>query len=217
MSSPARRHFIKTRAAIEAAQVASSDTMVGLSQYELMLVKLNTDRRRLSDIESMQRKALVKREVLPEYDHYINGVLEGGKGAQDEVLVTNMIWALDANDITRAMPIIRYALRHKLALPDNYDRTLATAIVDEFCASIHRVYQDTEEYLLDELEEIEQLTINDDMPDQARAKLYRLLGEAYEERELIDQAFKSYSQAFELHEGSGVKSRLNRLKKQLDV
>lgn len=217
MSSPARRHFLKAKAAIESAKADESGSMVGLSQYELMLVKLNSDRRRLSDIESVSRKADVKREVLPEYDSYIQGVLLGGNGVQDEVLVTIMIWSLDADDLDRALPVINYAIKHKLALPDSYNRTLPTAVVDEFASSVQRIHNATQKYPLTALEEVERLTVNEDMPDQARAKLYRFLGEAYDEIDEKDNALKSYSRAYELFDKSGVKTRLNQLKKELDV
>lgn len=217
MTSPARRHFLKTKAAIESTKADEKGSMRGLSQYELMLVKLNSDRRRLSDIESVSRKADVKREVLPEYDSYIQGVLLGGNGVQDEVLVTIMVWSLDADDIDRALPVIDYAIKHKLTLPDSYNRTLPTAVVDEFASSVQRIYKSTQQYPLPALQKIEQLTVQEDMPDQARAKLYRYLGEAYDEVDQKENALKSYSRAYELNEKSGVKTRLNQLTKELDV
>ncbi|NVM80085.1 hypothetical protein FHW83_005930, partial [Duganella sp. SG902] len=47
MKSPAQRHFERVTAAKAAAAAAPEATMAGASAYELMLVKLVADRRRL--------------------------------------------------------------------------------------------------------------------------------------------------------------------------
>lgn len=39
----------------------------------------------------------------------MNGVLEQGKGAQDDILMTVMLWRLDTGDIAGALEIARYA------------------------------------------------------------------------------------------------------------
>ena len=217
MTSPALRHFLKVTAAKEAALAEDFEMMDGLSNYELMLVKLNSDRRRLRDIQSVSRKADVKKELLPEYDTYVEGVLAGGKGVQDEVIVTLLIWSLDADDLTRALPLIDYAVKNDMALPDSYNRNLATAVVDEFVASVQRMYQATETYPLEEIERIKSLTSDKDMPDEALAKLYKVLGEAQEAAELLEVAYENYSRAYELNSRVGVKTQMNRLKKQLDA
>lgn len=217
MTSPALRHFLKVTAAKEAALAEDFEMMDGLSNYELMLVKLNSDRRRLRDIQSVSRKADVKKELLPEYDTYVEGVLAGGKGVQDEVIVTLLIWSLDADDLTRALPLIDYAVKNDMALPDSYNRNLATAVVDEFVASVQRMYQATETYPLEEIEHIKSLTSDKDMPDEALAKLYKILGEAQEAAELLEVAYENYSRAYELNSRVGVKTQMNRLKKQLDA
>ena len=217
MTSPALQHYLKVTAAKAAALAEDFETMDGLNNYELMLVKLNSDRRRLRDIQSMSRKADVKREILPDYDAYIEGVLSGGKGIQDEVIVTLLIWALDSDDLSRAMPLIDYAVKNNMALPDSYNRNLATAVVDEFVASVQRMYQASESYPLEEIKHIKELTSDKDMPDEALAKLYKVLGEAQEAAELLEAAFESYSRAYELNSRVGVKTQMNRLKKQLDA
>jgi len=48
-----------------------------------MARKLDDDRRRLKDIQSTERKIDVKREILPDYDDYVAGVLAGNAGVQD--------------------------------------------------------------------------------------------------------------------------------------
>ena len=132
MTSPAQRHFQRVSASLASASAGEGETMVG-SAYELMLAKLAIDRRRLKDIKSIARKIEVKRaELLPEYIEYVAGALSGARGAQDDVLTTVMIWRVDVGDFAGALDIARYAIAHRMTLPDQYDRTLSTAIAEEF-------------------------------------------------------------------------------------
>nr|WP_239691087.1 phage terminase small subunit [Pseudomonas sp. NFPP07] len=56
-----------------------------------MLAKLQQDQFRLKQVQSTQRKAVVKATMLGEYVPYIEGVLSAGQGAQDDVLGTIMV------------------------------------------------------------------------------------------------------------------------------
>lgn len=53
------------------------------------------DQRTLKAIYSKELKAAKKRELLPFWLPWVNGVLEQGKGAQDDILMTVMLWRLD--------------------------------------------------------------------------------------------------------------------------
>ena len=64
MNSPFRRHRMKAEAA-EAS--VDTETLENASGYELMLVKLAEDRRRLKSVQSVQAKADLKRQILPDY------------------------------------------------------------------------------------------------------------------------------------------------------
>ena len=87
-TSPAQRHFARITAA-QAAQVSAPGTTTKGSAYELMLYKMADDRRRLKQIQSIQRKIEVKATMLPEYRDWVDGVLASGKGAQDDVLTSS--------------------------------------------------------------------------------------------------------------------------------
>lgn len=65
MLSPARRHRMRQQA-IEASQNADNPLRYA-SGYEQMLIKLNDDKRRLKKVHSNERKAELKRQLLPEY------------------------------------------------------------------------------------------------------------------------------------------------------
>ncbi|EIF79593.1 Phage terminase, endonuclease subunit, partial [Burkholderia pseudomallei 354a] len=108
INTPARAHFNRVSAARAAAAVSPGATMKGATAYELMLAKLAADRRALKGIQSIERKVELKRKLLPEYTDYVAGALSGGRGAQDDVLVTVMVWRIDAGDFDGALAIAAY-------------------------------------------------------------------------------------------------------------
>lgn len=120
MASPAQRHMMRVSAQ-EAAQRENS-ALRHASGYELMLMRLAGDMRTLKGVHSVERKAEIKRGMLPEYAPWVAGVLAEGRGAQDAVLMTVMVWKLDANDIAGALEIARYALKYGLAMPSHLNR-----------------------------------------------------------------------------------------------
>lgn len=190
MLSPARRHLMRLEA--EAASQQASNPLRHANGYELMLLKLNDDKRRLKKVRSKERKAELKREMLPEYLPWVAGVLTKGTGAQDAVLMTVMIWRLDAGDVPGALEIARYALQHGLVPPSGFKR-------------------DTTGYLLAALE----LTKSEDMPDQVRAKLHKITGYVLRDGGRALDAMEHLTRALQLHEGCGVKKDIERLATEL--
>jgi len=214
----AKRHF-EAKTAELAAKAAGSDSnhLKNASAYELQLAQLYEDKRRLKDIQSMETRAEIKRQLLPKYEPYVDGALKGGKGAQDDVLMTIMLWRLDAHDFDGALMIASYAIKHKLAMPDAFQRTTATLLAEELAINALSMLAnaDTDKSaLLENLIEVEQLTRDQDMPDEVRARLHKALGYCLMD---IDpaQALVELKRAYELHDKSGVKTDISRLEKQL--
>ncbi|WP_181565755.1 phage terminase small subunit [Paraburkholderia unamae] len=214
MSSPARRHQARVRAAQAAASATPGHSMVGLRQYDLMLAKLATDRRRLKEIQSVARKIDVKRELLPDYDDYVVGVLEGGKGVQDDVMTSVMIWRVDVGDYVGALEIARYALQHRMTLPEQYERSLPAAIAEEFAEAGARARAAGEQFPLAMLQEVETLTRGYDMHDPIRAKLHKAIGYAMEASDKSG-ALEMLRRAVELNDRVGVKKDITRLEAEL--
>lgn len=211
MKSPAQRHYERVSAELAAASAAPGGSLAGASAYELMLAKLATDRRRLKAIQSIERKIDVKRaELLPEYVDYVAGALRGGRGAQDDVLTTVMIWRIDAGDFAGALDIARYALAHRMTLPDQYDRPLATAIAEEFAQAALAAFKLGETFDASQLAEVMTLTESADMHDQVRAKLHKALGKALQDSDSIS-ALDHLRRALQLDERAGVKQDIARL------
>lgn len=215
MTSPAQRRYHQVVAAQAAAAAVPGEALSGSNAYELMLAKLYDDKRRLKEIQSIERKIDVKREVLPEYDSWVSGALEGGRGGQDEVLVTVMIWRLDAGYYDEALRIANYVVKHELVMPDQYERTVPTVIVDEISDAALRDQKNGQTFSLQILDEVQRLTGDFDMPDQARSKLHKALGHEYHATGNLAQALQHYEVALRLNERIGVKRLIDDIKKEI--
>ncbi|MCY7297563.1 phage terminase small subunit, partial [Alteromonas sp. a30] len=101
------------------------------SHYELMLAQLITHQRQLSQIQSIERRVSVKAELLAQYSGYVDGIIAANAGAQDDVLMTVMMWRIDVGDVEGAIEIADYAIEHDLAMPERFKRDTATLIAEE--------------------------------------------------------------------------------------
>ena len=227
--TPAQRHYARTLAERSAATAAPGGAVSG-SAYELMLVKMAEDRRRLKQIQSVERKIEIKRQLLPEYQDWIDGALAGGKGGQDDVLATLLVWHIDVDDYDRALQIAEYAVAHKLTLPDQYSRDIPTMLIDEFSgAYLNGRLAENPQKAIEVLGRVGVLTDGADVPDQARAKLHKAIGCALiafvdlTDKEIIVPAMLSYAEgalrnlqrALALFEHVGVKKDIERLERRL--
>ncbi|MCW8207623.1 terminase [Verminephrobacter aporrectodeae subsp. tuberculatae] len=223
MSTPARRHQMR----VHAAQAVPAGGELEGSVYELMQAQLYEHRRTLKNIQSIERKIEAKRVFLPVYDDWVNGALAGDTGAQDIVLVSVMVWHLDVGSWARGLQIAAYALRHKMALPDQYQRDIATLLIDESstAALVGKLNGDE---AVQTLGEVEKLTRDLDTPDQARAKLHKAIAYALIGKtpsvdpdfstlapEQAIQAMDQLQRAQQLFDKVGVKKDMERLERRL--
>lgn len=223
--SPAQRNQQRKRAARDAGAVAPGQTMAGATAYELQLAQLAQDRARLKQIQSGQGKAELKRQLLPAYQPYVDGVLVAGRGAQDDVLTTVMLWRIDAGDYPGALEIAAYVLQHGLVMPDRFARTTGCLIAEEVAEAALKAQKAGGVFERDVLEEAMRLTIAQDMPDEARAKLYLALGRAelfeaeqageQADAELLGMARQHLAKAIDLHSNCGAKKDLERAERLL--
>lgn len=216
MVSSIRKHFERVTAA-KAAADAGEAPMQG-EAYELMQAALFEDYRRLKATQSMERKAEIKREILPNYAEYVAGVLEAGQGAQDDVLMRIMLWRIDAGDLAGAIAIARYALQYGLTPPDQFERGTAAILAEEVADQALKHLDDENSdtlALLAHLVEVEHLTAGADMHDQISAKLHKALGYAQRTANQPQEALASLSRALELNDRIGVKKDIERLEREL--
>jgi Phage small terminase subunit len=225
MTNPCRRHFQRVTAAKEAAAVEPTQTMAGATAYEHQLNQLLQDRLRLKQVQSNQGKAELKRQLLPEYIPYVQGVLDAGQGAQDEVLTTIMVWRFDAGDFIGGLDIAQYVLQHKMVMPDRFARTLGCLVAEEVATAAFKAQKVGEPFDLAVLHRTAELTDAEDMPDQARAKLFLAMGRATLEGLTDDQpgqpgqvqaGIDLLKKAIDLHDACGGKKDLERAERLLN-
>ncbi|MCL6262189.1 terminase endonuclease subunit [Craterilacuibacter sp. RT1T] len=215
MASPAQRHMMRATAARVSALAAFGNPLANASGYELMLSRLAGDKRRLKAIQSIESKCALKRELLPEYAPWVEGVLSDGKGAQDDVFMSIMVWTIDAGDYAAALPMARYALQHKLTLPDQYQRTTATLLAEEIADAGIRAHDASESIDLQSLIQMHDLTEGEDMPDEVRAKLLKAIGYGLRAGKKREQACAALKRALQLHDKCGVKKDIERLEREI--
>ena len=216
--SIAQAHQRRARAAMEAAKTAPQQSMAGATAYEHQLNQLLQDRLRLKAIQSNEGKAALKAQLLPEYIPYVEGVLAAGNGAQDDVMTTVMVWRVDVEDYSGALDIADYVLKHKLIMPDRFERTTGCLVAEEIATAALKAQKANGSFDLSILHRTVELTDAEDMPDQARAKLYLATGRATldgitaeepGQPGQIQAGIDLLKRAIELHEGCGGKKDLD--------
>jgi hypothetical protein len=228
MQTLAQRHRLNVLAQRQAAAApADPHGPPTGSAYELMQAQLHEHLRTLKSIKSVERKIDVKSGMLIEYDAYLEGVLQADAGGQNLVLATLLVWNLDAGKWQRALQLARYALKHGLKMPDNYQRDLPTLLVDEVSEAVIAGKLAGNE-AMQALAVVLELTCDTDVPDQARAKIYKALGWAVmgktatldvDPKKLpagaCEQALPALTRALELFPQIGVKKDVERLQRRI--
>ena len=148
-----------------------------------------------------------------------------GTAVQDEIVATMLVWALDLLDWSNAVAIAEHMLRHGVTLPERYKRDVATFLVDRVADTAKTT---PEAVSLDLAREVLALTVDRDMPDQARAKLHRAIGlrlmdDAFNfdpsaetalaggKAALVDAALAALTEALRLDQNVGVKKQIEQL------
>ena len=127
----ARQHFLKHSAKAAAVSAAEFGTMESQTAYELQLMQLNNDRRRLKQIQSTEAKIQLKQGLVPTYLPYVDGIMEANTGVQDEVFMTVLVWCIDTGNYAKALEMAEFALWHNMIMPDRFERKTATLVTEE--------------------------------------------------------------------------------------
>lgn len=212
MTSPAAAH--KQRIEAQQSQAEASEGTRDANAYELMLMQLAEDKRTLKTLQSTELKIAKKRELLPNYAPWVQGVLEGRQGVQDDVLMMVLVWTIDIGDFNAALQISAYAFEFDLKLPDQFDRTLATLVAEEMAEGALKIITQKQPVDVDALGQCLTLTENQDMPDQVRAKLHKAIGLSLTESNPAN-ALQQLQRALALHDKVGVKKEIEGLERVL--
>ena len=209
---PTKRHFLEVSAAI--ANAAETEDLSGFTEYEKMCRILARHRKDLKNIQSTERKATFKKQILPDYLPWITGALSAGTGKQDNVLMTWCVWAIDCGEYHLALQIADYAVFHDLRLPEPFTRTLGTLLAEEFADQAKAAQAANQPFEVDYLEQVQRITAECDMPDESRARLLRELGLLLVEKN-PEQALQYLERALGLDQKVGVKGDIKKLRKKL--
>jgi hypothetical protein len=238
-NSPARLHQV-LQAAAEAVDLSETSEGDPLARPPVngieaqMRLRLRHDLRRLKEIASIERRIEIKRDaLLPEYADWIAGVLAASADTDavvgGEVLPVVMIWRIDTGDYAGALPLAEYVLRHRIALPQRYNRSAPALIVEEIAEGALKAQAAGRPFDLAILERVDELTADADMHDEIRAKLLKAIGveiaraaegldaASPEYRAAAERALQPLRRAQDLHDRSGVKGHVKRLEKALTI
>lgn len=201
-----------------------------------MRLRLRHDRQRLKQIKSTKLKVEAKRQMLPAYTAWIDGILEAGRctvgrelspGAAPEILPTMMVWSIDTGDWSRALDLAEHVLRFNVALPDHFKRDAATLIVEDIAEAAQAEQLAGNVFPMAVLERVETLTFGIDMHDEVQAKLCKVIGvelarTAGEVDTGTDDFIAAATRALEplrkaqaLHTRSGTKTKVAQLEKAI--
>lgn len=219
MLTPAQRHYDKVMAE---RRGTTEDVVQGGSAYEQQLHRLRIDQRRLSQFQSHTTRAEMKREMLPAYDGWLDGVLTANSGQSDEVVTTCMVWSVDAGLYRDALRLAEYVIGHNLPMADKYQRTAACFVVDQLSEAALLNFKiastNNPAIEIDILLRLQELTADKDMPDEARAKLLKAIGYTLRQStNLADQASALIwlQRALAAHKDAGVKKDIEVLERNL--
>lgn len=240
--SLARKHREKVLASLSAAAaphetggpalpVAAGPAAAAAAQ---MAMRLTHDRRRLKEIQSLEKKIEAKREMIPEYEAWVEGIMEAARKDAEAsigpVLPTIMVWKIDTGDYLGALHLAHYVLRNDVPLPSHFERQPATLIVEEIAEAALRELGNGQAFSLDVLEEVGALTAEEDMPDEVRAKLFKAIGLEHNRRAdeaatvanatdtlraAQDRALEALRRAQQLNDRVGVKDRIKKIERAI--
>ena len=220
MLTPAQRHFQKVMA--EHRGQADEESDIQRTAHEQILHRLRMDLSRLSGVQSEETKAEMKKSMLPEYEGWIEGTLDGDSGRQDEVITRLMVWAIDCRDYVLAMKLGRYVVCHGLTLPDNFNRTAATFLTEEMSKPLLTLAAADADADLSSgiavLDEVADIVADSDMPDVVRAKLCK--ARALARRGATDittkaEALALFREALTRNPNAGVKKEIATLAREV--
>ena len=193
------------------------------------MLRFTHDLRRLKEIRSIDRKIEAKREMLPEYAAWIEGLIAAdagvGTGVAAEVLPTCLVWLIDIGEFGQALDLVPFLFRHQVAMPARYQRDAATIVVEEIATAAARAQNLGNAFPLDILERVDDLTAHLDLHDEVRAKLVKAIGieqlraaedlPVQESKAALAATIATLRDAQRLNDRIGVRDRIKRADKLL--
>lgn len=187
-------------------------------QDRLMLVALESDLYRLKEIQSHARRNEVKQsELLPRYREYLESLLRDNQPRTPDIIVRNLIWAIDTADYEWAMHLGLFAVAHKLPTPDGFRRDIRNLFVGDMASAALELQKNSQIVIIDWLFNLEGMSKKWDLIDEVRADLYKALAQEYERGKHYGTALPLYRLADKLNSRVRVQRAITRLEKLLEA
>jgi len=182
-------------------------------QYDQFKVALEVDLKRLSRIESHQRKdQLKKEEFLPRYRDYLEGVISKDLVGQNAIVIHNIVFALDAEDFEWAIELALFADQKGMQTPEEYTRNVKNLLcgqISKWCLQQVKSNQSPEPWA----SKLHELSQDWDLVDKIRAEIYRAVAYTLpDSSEKLDML----RQAYNLNDKVGVAPEIKKLQKILE-
>ena len=171
-----------------------------------MWASLETDKARLGQIRSKQRKAQAKRELLPRYADHLTAIINADNPVHNESLVLLCIWAFDAGEWHTALMLADFAMKHRMKSPQGFKRSLPEVLL-EVAADVAKGAGHPSA-LQDYLRHLHELTQGADIADEVTAKFYKAWGATLEPTD-PQAALLAFTHAQQY--GAAVKRNINRI------
>ena len=210
--TPAQEHVQRILA--EQSQPQTTESTNGT-----LLMQLVGDKRELGALQSIEARIARKREFLPKYAGFIEGVLSNSTGLSEDdttLLQELYVWLVDTFDLQRTSQLYDWMQTHNVALPARMNRNLAAFAAEELSERIKAKLSAGQAIDEDTLTMLEQLTERldaQDMHDVVRAKWYKQMGLLLASHQQYTRAHAHLSRANQLDDNCGVKTELKRLDK----
>ena len=202
----------KHRAQVDAGRniPATATHKPASTTQRFMLAALQADYARLKNVRSKQRKAEIKRELLPRYADHLSVILNQSGGGHNESLVVLCVWAFDAGEWHTAVMLAEFAIQHGMSAPEGFKRSLPETLLEE--AALQATRQGNPSELRDYLQHLQALTSGADIADEVTAKFHKALGQTLEP---TDKAAALHAYRTAQQYGAHVQRNINRIEREL--
>ncbi|MDD5699032.1 MAG: phage terminase small subunit [Victivallaceae bacterium] len=174
MISPAWQHRERVRqqlaasAAKAAAEKAEKQEISKMAadkeRFELLLVQLDVDCKRLSELPQGSAREPLKRELVKSYLPLVEAYITGKQEYRNIVLTQVMVWLFDLGEIDQALKLAAVAVAQNQPMPARYSRDVRTFIADavlEWCKKQSAAGDPIEPYFLAMHEQVMQWQVHD--------------------------------------------------------
>ena len=174
----------------------------------LMISALAEDCARLSDLDSIEVRQLLKREeLLPKYLEYVQRYRESGLNHPNPVLMQVMVWLFDTVQFEAGLELAEFAMSQQQTMPERFRRNIQTFVGDtvmDWADAEYKAGRSPEPYVSQLLPRVDgEWQLYEKIP----ARYHKLLGLIAFDQEQWTQAITHFERATLLFPGIGVKTK----------